>query len=64
MPQEYVEVSISEDGQIESEVHGVMGPECEALVDWLEELGETIEHRRTPDYHRRQGRGQRATLRR
>jgi len=61
---EYIDVTISETGEIESEVHGVMGPECEQLVDWIEELGETVEHRRTSDYHRRQRRGQRATLRR
>jgi len=64
MPQEYVEVVISEEGEIESEVHGVLGPECEELVGWLEELGETVEHRRTPDYQRQQMRGTRATLRR
>jgi len=63
MPKEYVEITINEEGQIESEVHGVLGPECEQLVDWLEDLGETVEHRRTPDYHRRQRRGQRTTLR-
>lgn len=59
----YVEVTITEDGQIESEVHGVMGPGCAELVDWIEELGETVEHRRTPDWHRHQRRGQRAVVR-
>lgn len=63
MPQEYVEVTISNEGEIESEVHGVMGPECEQLVGWIEELGETVEHHHTPDYHRQQRRGQRATVR-
>jgi hypothetical protein len=59
----YVEVTISDDGQIESEAHGVMGPGCEELVNWLKDLGETVEHRRTPDYHRRQRRGTRAHVR-
>ena len=61
---EFVEVTISTDGTIESEVHGVLGPDCSALVDWMEDLGQVIEHRRTPDYNRRQRRATRATLRR
>jgi hypothetical protein len=59
----YVEVTISETGEIESEVHGVMGPGCEELVGWIEELGDVEEHRRTPDWHRRQRRDSRRELR-
>lgn len=61
--EEYVEIVISEDGTIESEVHGVLGPDCEALIEWIEELGEVVEHRRTPDYRRRQRRAARARIR-
>lgn len=59
---EYIEITIDEDGQIESEVHGVLGPDCERLVDWLDELGHVAETRRTPDYHRQQQRGRRQRI--
>jgi len=62
MPQEFIEITINEEGEIESEVKGVLGPDCEGLADWLAELGDVVEHRRTPDYHRRQTRVARAKV--
>jgi len=55
MPQqEYVEITINEEGEIVSEVKGVLGPDCEKLVGWLKELGNVVEHHHTPDYRRQQ----------
>ena len=55
MPQqEYVEITINEEGEIVSEVKGVLGPDCEKLVGWLKELGNVVEHHHTPDYRRSQ----------
>jgi len=52
--QKYIEIVINADGEIESEVKGVLGPDCEGLADWIEELGTVTEHRHTPEYYRRQ----------
>jgi hypothetical protein len=48
-----IEVTIRPDGQIESEVKGVCGPECEGLTEWMEDIGTVTEHRSTPDASRR-----------
>jgi len=54
MAEKYIEVVINADGEIESEAKGVLGPDCEGLANWLEELGDVVEHRHTPEYYRRQ----------
>jgi hypothetical protein len=59
---DFIEIAINDEGEIESEVKGVLGPDCEGLADWLEELGDVVEHRRTPDYYRRQAVGSRVTV--
>jgi hypothetical protein len=65
MPEEYsIDVVINEEGEIESTVNGVMGPSCEELTSWLENLGDTVEHYHTPDYNRQQGRSQARMVRR
>jgi len=63
MPQT-IEITITEDGEIQSKVKGVLGPDCEGILDFLEELGDVVEHRRTSDYYRRQttGTGRRLTV--
>jgi hypothetical protein len=57
-----IEITINEEGEIESEVKGVLGPDCEGLSDWLEELGDTVEHHHTPDYRRQQRVGARVRV--
>lgn len=64
MTQEFIEITIGSDGAVESEVHGVMGPDCAKLVDWLDEVGEIVEDKRTPDYARHQTRRNRIQARR
>jgi len=54
--QRYIEIVINVDGEIVSEVKGVLGPDCEGLADWLKELGAVTEDRKTPDYRRQQQR--------
>jgi len=54
MPQPYIDITISEQGEIESEVQGILGPDCEGLTDFLDELGDVVEHRKTKDYYRAQ----------
>lgn len=48
----FLEIVIDADGNITSEVHGVLGPDCEDLAEWVKGLGVVTEDRRTPDYHR------------
>ena len=62
MQNHIIEIKINAEGEIESEVEGILGPDCEGLTEWLEELGETIEHHRTPDYRRQQKRSTRAKI--
>jgi hypothetical protein len=57
-----IEIEINEDGEIASTVNGVQGPSCEELTHWLEDLGDTVEHRRTPDYYRQQRVGERVRV--
>lgn len=57
-----IDIEINEEGEITSTVNGVQGPSCEELTDWLEDLGETIEHRRTPGYYRQQQVGNRVRV--
>ncbi len=57
-----IEIEIDEEGQITSTVNGLKGPSCEELTKWLEGLGETVEHRRTPDYYRQQQVGNRVRV--
>jgi hypothetical protein len=49
----YIDLIIRPDGQIESEVAGVCGPDCEPLTAWLDDLGNVIEHHSTPDANRK-----------
>jgi len=54
-----IEVVITEDGQIQGEVHGVQGPICEKLSQFLDEAGEVVEDRKKPEYYRQQSVGHR-----
>jgi hypothetical protein len=48
-----IEIIITEDGQIQGEVDGVLGPDCEGMLDFLKDLGAINEEGRTRDYHRK-----------
>lgn len=50
-----IEVTINEDGEVEATVGNIKGTGCEGLTQFLEELGNTVEHRSTTDYRRHQG---------
>jgi hypothetical protein len=54
MDKGYIEIEITEEGEIVSEVKGVLGADCEGLTDFLDEMGEVVEHRRTADFYRQQ----------
>lgn len=45
-------IEIKPDGKITGEVKGVNGKHCAPLSAWLDELGEVIEDRHTPDYYK------------
>lgn len=47
-----IEVIITEDGEIQSEVKGVQGPVCEKLSEFLDKAGQVVEDRKKPEYHR------------
>ena len=51
-PQAYIDIEIDEEGNITSEVHGVLGPGCEDLADWVKDLGTVLVDRKTRDHGR------------
>jgi len=50
--QAYIDIEIDAGGNITSEVHGVLGPGCEGLADWVKDLGVVTVDRKTRDWHR------------
>jgi hypothetical protein len=59
----YIDITIDEEGNIISEVHGVLGPGCEGLVDWVKDLGTVEADRKTRDYGREPDQGVRTRVR-
>jgi len=57
-----IEITIDEEGQTTGEVKGVQGPSCSDISKFLDELGEVVEDRPTPDYYRQAHVGPRAQL--
>jgi len=52
--QEFTMTLIFDGDTVIAEVDGIKGPVCEALADQiLEGLGETVEHKRKPEYQER-----------
>ena len=45
-------ITIDENGKLSGEVKGISGPHCGPLSAWLDELGEVIDDRQTPDYRK------------
>ena len=50
MPNHTIQIKITPEGVIKSEIHGVAGPGCEGLGNWLADLGTVEEDRPTDDY--------------
>ena len=48
-----IEIEITPDGEIKSEVKGVAGADCAALCHWLDELRAVAEDTNTPDFHKK-----------
>ncbi len=46
-----IEIVINADGTLESTVGGVAGPTCHELTQWLEQLGNVVEDRSTPEFY-------------
>ncbi len=47
-----IEITITPEGKIIGEVKGVAGPACAPLSQWLDELGQVLDDRPTPDYRK------------
>ncbi len=47
-----INIEISPEGKVKGEVKGVNGPHCAPLSEWLDELGEVLEDRKTLDYNK------------
>ena len=52
MAKHVIEIIITPEGEIKSEVQGVSGPSCEGLSAWLNELGEVTSDSKTKDWHK------------
>ena len=46
-------IEISPEGEINSEVQGVAGPDCGKLSKWLDELGNVTRDEHSPDFYKR-----------
>ena len=57
-----IEITIDEEGQTTGEVKGIQGPSCSDISKFLDELGEVVEDRPTPDYYRQARVGARVQL--
>jgi hypothetical protein len=51
-PKHEIIIEILPDGKITGEVKGIEGQHCAPLSEWLDELGEVLEDKKTPDYHK------------
>lgn len=55
MTMKRIEAIISEEGEVQLEVHGATGQECEALTADLEKaLGKTTDRKRKREFYQRQ----------
>jgi hypothetical protein len=46
-------VDISPEGEINSEVKGVAGPDCGKLSKWLDDLGQVTRDEHSTDYYKK-----------
>jgi hypothetical protein len=51
-PPHVIDVVIEPDGEIKATVNGVQGSACEGLTDFLDDVGQVVEHVRTADFYR------------
>ena len=57
-----IDVVITDDGEVKVTVQGVQGPACEDISKFLDQLGDVIEDKKTPDFYQAvQGLGHIAT---
>ena len=43
-------IEISPDGEIKSTVHGIAGPDCSKISEWINDLGEVTRDEKTLDW--------------
>lgn len=45
-----ITIEITQEGKVVGEVKGVQGQQCMQLSEWIGDLGEVLEDKKTPDY--------------
>lgn len=46
-----ITLTFDEEGNVEATVEGIAGPSCSEASAWLNDLGDVVEDKETPDYY-------------
>jgi len=50
-PPHRIILTLQPDGTMKAKVEGITGPGCQGVTDWLHDLGEVVEDRKTAEFY-------------